>query len=72
MTFDAFKPTISYQIDVGIGGIREITEPAPINIFGVEPTNTINGALTKYFITWYSEIDMENGDTIKIPFPAEI
>ena len=59
-------------IDVGSGGARRIQTVAPIPSFGVEPYDTTNGAVTEYFITWYSEIRAEQGDVISIPFPAEI
>lgn len=55
-----------------MGGKRDITDPAPITIFGVDSQKTTNGALSNFYVTWYSEIDIQDGDTYKIPFPAEI
>lgn len=71
-TFDAGGPNNGYLIDVGTGGSRVIGTAAPIPTFGVDARSTVNGARTSYFITWYSEIALEVGDKITVPFPAEI
>lgn len=44
---------------------------AAIPTFGIDAASTINGAITSYAVTWYSEIEAENGDWLSIPFPAE-
>jgi hypothetical protein len=58
-------------IDVGSGGTRSIETAAALPTFTVEPSNTTNGVSGSYFITWYSEIAVENGDVLAVPFPAE-
>lgn len=59
-------------IDKGTGGNRAVAVASAIPTFGIEPSDTTNGAVTDYSITWYSEVETAEKDQIIIPFPAEV
>lgn len=58
-------------IDYGIGALININVTSKIQSFSAESFNTTNGAETKYFISWFTEINTMNGDLLIIEFPKE-
>jgi hypothetical protein len=45
---------------------------SPIESFSVEGYNTTNGVSTKYFLTWFTEIDSESDDYLEIHLAPEL
>jgi hypothetical protein len=45
---------------------------SPIQTFSAEAYNTTNGVSGKYFITWYTDIETDDGDNLYVNFPDEI
>jgi hypothetical protein len=59
------------MIDSGIGALININVTSKIQSFSAESFNVTNGAETKYFISWFTEIRTLNGDVLLIEFPVE-
>lgn len=59
-------------IDYGKGAGININELSEIETFSVEGYDTTNGVATKYFITWFTEIDSEADDYLEIVMPNEL
>lgn len=59
-------------IDSGSGAGVKIDELSDIESFSVEGYNTTNGVSTKYFITWFTEIDSEANDYLEINLAPEL
>ena len=77
-TFDSnFNPsnsdaTKTNLIDSGRGGYINIDQISLMTSFGAEAFNTSNGAQTKFFLSWFSNIPSQNTDLIYFTFPSEL
>ena len=58
-------------IDKGSGGAIDIDKISQIASFSAEAFNTTNGVGAKYFVSFFSAIRIDSGDTLVINFPAE-
>ena len=65
------NPDATNLVDQGTGGYIDIDNVSPIESFGAEAFNTTNGAPSKYFLSWFSNIETKDGDRIVINFPVE-
>lgn len=58
-------------IDVGQGAAVDISVVSQIDSFSVEAYNTTNGVSAKYFITWNTNVQTINGDSLIVNFPVQ-
>ena len=61
-----------HLIDAGSGGSYDIDELSKISTFGAEAFNTTNGVATRYFLSWFTDIETEDKDVLRVTIPAEL